>query len=457
MGRLSLNVLLSFAQFEREVTAERIRDKFAASKRKGLWMGGRVPLGYDLKERQLRVNPAEAKLVRSLYERYLALGCVSKLHAELNAHGLVSKQRISRRGLASGGVPYSRGALYELLKNRLYLGEITYRGEIHCGQHEAIVERSVWERVQQHLARGRTARREGTRARVPSLLLGRVYSDSGARYTPTHSSKRDKRYRYYVLQSAGPQRAISAPLGRISALNLESLVLQRLLAWLNDPLALLDALSNPGDDTALAQTLLAAASARCRAWPTLSSEQLREFVRAAVVKVTIGPANIAIAMSKCAWRALLLAVIDNTVYESEDDLIELSVEACQQRRGRATRLVISRDTPGCADSQDHRRLVQTLAQAHQWLAQLRSGEVSLRRMGAAVGKSERYVSKVICAAFLAPDLVEALLGGYAPPTLTLAELTKELPWDWDQQRRRFAAVLGAKRTALHPESVPCNP
>ena len=161
MGRLTLNVLLSFAQFEREVTAERIRDKFAASKRKGLWMGGRVPLGYDLTERQLRVNETEAKRVRSLYARYLALGCVSKLRSELNAQGMVSKQRLSRRGGASGGVPYSRGALYELLKNRLYLGEIPYRGAVYPGQHEAIVERSLWERVQQHLARGRTARRSG--------------------------------------------------------------------------------------------------------------------------------------------------------------------------------------------------------------------------------------------------------------------------------------------------------
>ena len=300
MGRLTLNVLLSFAQFEREVTAERIRDKFAASKRKGLWMGGRVPLGYDLKERELRVNLAEAKRVRGLYERYLALGCVAKLRAELNAQGLVSKQRLSRRGLASGGVAYSRGALYELLKNRLYLGEITYRGEVYPGQHEAIVERGLWEQVQQHLARGRKARREGTRARVPSFLLGLLYNDSGARYTPTHSSKGAKRYRYYMLQAGSAQQPISGPVERISALDLEAVVLQRLLAWLSEPLPLLDALSHPGDDTLLAQTLLAAARARCRAWPTLTGPQVRECVRAVMVKVTIGPGKIIIGLSKSA-------------------------------------------------------------------------------------------------------------------------------------------------------------
>jgi DNA invertase Pin-like site-specific DNA recombinase len=453
MGRLTLNVLLSFAQFEREVTAERIRDKFAASKRKGLWMGGRVPLGYDLKERQLHVNETEAKLVRGFYERYLALGCVSRLRAELNAQGIASKQRLSRRGVASGGVPYSRGALYELLKNRLYLGEITYRGEIYPGQHEAIVERSLWERVQQHLARGRKARREGTRARVPSLLLGLLYSDSGARYTPTHSSKRAKRYRYYV-QAASPQQAIGAPLGRICALDLEALVLQRLLAWLSEPLALLDALSHPGDDTALAQTLLAAASARCRAWPALIGEQVREFVRAVLVKVTIGPDNIVIAVSKTAVRAGLLEVAHSPCYEPEDDLLELRVQASLQRRGHAIRLVVSQNAQGAVHSQDERTLVHSFAQAHQWLEQLLSGEASsLRMIARAAGKSERYVSKLIRLAFLAPDLVEALLEGRAPSRLTLAELTDQLPWDWNEQRRRFAVVLSAKKTSPHARSA----
>ena len=232
-------------------------------------------------------------------------------------------------------------------------------------------------------------------------------------------------------------------------------MLQRLLAWLSDPLALLDALSHPGDDTALAQTLLTAASARCRAWPTLTSEQVRGFVRAVLVTVTIGPQSIAIALSKSALRALLLAGADNAFYEPEDDLIELSVEACLQRRGRATRLVISREMPGAVHSQEELRLAHTLAQAHQWLELLLRGELSsLRMIAAAVGKSERYVSKVIRTAFLAPDLVEAVLEGRAPPELTLAELTKDLPWNWNEQRHRFAGVLGANRTFQHPESAP---
>jgi len=202
MGRLSLNVLLSFAQFERELTAERVRDKFAASKRKGLWMGGRVPLGYDLNARQLVINTDQAALVRSVYQRYLELGCVTKLRAALIIQGIVSKRRVSGRGRVSGGVAYSRGALYALLKNRVYLGEIAYRGEIYRGNHEAIVDRALWQQVQQHLGAKRTARRDGAPGRTPSLLLGLLYDDAGQRYTPSHTIHNGKCYRYYVAQRA---------------------------------------------------------------------------------------------------------------------------------------------------------------------------------------------------------------------------------------------------------------
>jgi hypothetical protein len=149
---------------------------------------------------------------------------------------------------------------------------------------------------------------------------------------------------------------------------------------------------------------------------------------------------------------LLLAVPENIFYEAEHDLIELSAEVCLQRRGRAIRLVVSRDEPGCVQSQDNLRLVHIVAQAHQWLEQLLSGEVSsLRIIADSAGKSEGYVSRVVRAAFLAPDLLEAMLEGRAPAQLTLAQLTKDLPWDWNEQRRRFAGVLGAKRSSRQPE------
>ncbi|HEU5296936.1 MAG TPA: recombinase family protein, partial [Burkholderiaceae bacterium] len=211
---------------------------------------------------------------------------------------------MSRHGRVSGALAYSRGALYALLKNRLYRGEIAYRGAIYPGDHAAIVERALWERVQQHLGVKRKARHEGERGRMPSLLVGLVYDHSGERYTPSHTLQHAKRYRYYVAPRPPPTG--DAGRVRIPAEALEALVVQRLQQLLSDQLALLDALSAPGDDAALLQALLNAASARSRAWPTLTPEQLRQLVRAVVVRITVAPDALVLALNKGALRSLLL-------------------------------------------------------------------------------------------------------------------------------------------------------
>jgi DNA invertase Pin-like site-specific DNA recombinase len=455
MGRLTLNVLLSFAQFEREVTAERIRDKFAASKRKGLWMGGRVPLGYDLKARQLVVNDAEAQLVRSLYQRYLELGCVSKLSAELNARGVTSKRRVSRNGAASGAVAYSRGALYALLKNPLYLGEIAYRGQVYPGNHEAILARALWERVQQQLASNRKARREGHRSRAPSLLLGLVYDQSGQRYTPSHTVKNAKRYRYYVAAARRQSHPQAVPRVRIPAADLESVVVQRLLRWLGDKLALLDALSTAQDEAALLQALIAAASAQCHAWPTLAPDQLRALLRAVIINITIGTHTIVIALSKAALRAGLLAGNFRCAADSaaapapgfEDDPIQLTIPARPQRCGREVRLMVTPAEASTTPSRESPALIKALAQGHAWGNQLLRGEArSLRAIAKSAGVSERYVSQVVRSAFLAPDLVEAVLQGRQPAQLTLRQIMQNLPLDWNEQRRMFGFAGDAAPT-----------
>ena len=159
MGRLTLNVLLSFAQFEREVTGERIRDKVAASKKKGMWMGGPVPLGYDLRDHHLFINPEEATIVRKIFTDYLRLGCVSELKRCLDKENPRSKIRVSPEGHSSGGASFSRGALYSLLANKLYLGQIEHRGQVHPGQHKAIIDARIWEKVASQLAENRRCRR----------------------------------------------------------------------------------------------------------------------------------------------------------------------------------------------------------------------------------------------------------------------------------------------------------
>ena len=189
MGRLTLNVLLSFAQFEREIAGERIRDKFAASRRKGMWMGGTIPLGYDVQDRKLIVNKAEAETVRLIFARYLALGCVSSLQADLDRKGVRSKQRILTSGRVLGGSSFGRGALYHLLQNRIYRGEVVHKGTAYPGEHEAIVDEELWNAVQAKLSGNRTRRRQ---ARIESgaILGGLIFDDRGNRMSPTYTVRR---------------------------------------------------------------------------------------------------------------------------------------------------------------------------------------------------------------------------------------------------------------------------
>ena len=201
MGRLTLNVLLSFAQFEREVTGERIRDKIAASKKKGMWMGGYPPLGYDVKDRKLVVNEAEAETVRYIFRRYQELRSVRLLKEHLDAAGIVSKRRTAPDGRPYGGKPIARGALYHMLQNRIYRGEIVHKDQAYPGEHDPIIDDDLWQEVQTTLATNRVDRGAGKGNRHLSLLAGLIYDAHGEPMTPSHAVKKGVRYRYYVSKS----------------------------------------------------------------------------------------------------------------------------------------------------------------------------------------------------------------------------------------------------------------
>jgi site-specific DNA recombinase len=198
MGRLTLNVLLSFAQFEREVTGERIRDKIAASKQKGMWMGGTVPLGYDVRDHCLVVNPKEAATVRLVFQLYIELRSVRQVRDELDRRSIVSKQRVSKSGSRSGGVRFGRGALYQMLANPIYVGEIRHKRVSHPGQHEPIIEKSLWQRVQAMLKQRATRQSGGASRRTPSLLMGKLFDEHGEPLYACGARKGDRRYRYFV-------------------------------------------------------------------------------------------------------------------------------------------------------------------------------------------------------------------------------------------------------------------
>ncbi len=225
MGRLTLNVLLSFAQFEREVTAERIRDKVAASRRKGIWMGGTVPLGYEAKNRRLVQHPEEAGIVRMIFRRFAEVGSATVLARQLREEGVVTKR----------GRPMDKQRVYAILNNRTYLGEAVHKGVSHPGEHEAIVDRETWDRVHAILAESPRHRAARTRAQTPALLKGLLFGPGGEAFSPTHTRKNGRLYRYYVSQAVIRRGAGACPVGRVPAGEVEAAVVDQLRAVFRRP------------------------------------------------------------------------------------------------------------------------------------------------------------------------------------------------------------------------------
>ncbi len=305
MGRLTLNVLLSFAQFEREVTGERIRDKIAASKRKGMWMGGSVPLGYDLKDRHLIVNLGEAGQVRQIFQLYVEFGCVRKLKEHLEKTGVRSKIRMSRLGRRSGGGAHSRGALYKILGNRIYLGEIPHKENSYPGEHEAIIDQQLWRQVHMKMAENVHVRRHGRNANTPSLLRGLLYDKEGHRFTPSHAVKNGKRYRYYVLPHIAKDGPNDEP-DRIPAQEIENLIISKLREFFRSPDQVISSLARPGDDVAITRELVQASESYAEGLNTISAAQLNEMLTEIMLRATVLRGSVGIRFSLSAVRSQLL-------------------------------------------------------------------------------------------------------------------------------------------------------
>ena len=242
MGRLTLNVLLSFAQFEREVTAERIRDKIAASKKKGMWMGGVVPLGYDAIDRKLVVNETEADTVRTVFNLYLSHGSVRRVKQEADRLGLCTKTRKPNNGRRQGGEPFTSGHLYKLLSNPLYIGEVVHKGNRYAGEHAPLIDCETWDAVTSKLKANAVNRRNGANSKVPSLLAGLLFDDAGRRMKPSHADKAGRRYRYYVSETDDEARQDAATGWRLPAGAVEDAVITEICAFLDDRVRLAKAL-----------------------------------------------------------------------------------------------------------------------------------------------------------------------------------------------------------------------
>ena len=286
MGRLTLNVLLSFAQFEREVTGERIRDKIAASKKKGLWMGGFVPIGYGANDRTLVINEPEAAKVREIFRLYLEHRCVRRVQAELDRLKLTTSCYVAKTGRVSGGVPFSRGHIYRILSNPIYAGDIEHKGARHPGQHPAIVDPETWDAVQAMLRSNSQGHRTRSNAKEPSLLAGLLYDQHGNRFTPTHAVKNGKRYRYYVLQPKGTSHEKASPL-RVSAGEIEAIVVGQIRAVLSDPERMIEAVALPGAKPNMLREALSKARTLATALVDASPQNRRAVIAKFVARIVL--------------------------------------------------------------------------------------------------------------------------------------------------------------------------
>jgi site-specific DNA recombinase len=444
MGRLTLNVLLSFAQFEREVTGERIRDKIAASKRKGMWMGGRVPVGYTVKDQKLLVHTAEADQVKKIFRLYLKFGCVAKLKARLDHDGVKSKERLSASGVKSGGMSYSRGALYTLLQNRIYLGKIPHRDATYAGEHDAIIPQELWDKVQNRLSSNNKVRRNGGNAKSPSLLVGLLYDDQGNRFTPSHAVKRGKRYRYYVSQAAIHHRAAdkSGPT-RIPAEELEGLVCRRIQSLLSSPEQLLQSIGVESDGAATSKLLITAGKQLAKIWQAKSPAEQREFLSAVITRIVVHETNLEVAIVQPELRASLIGDRSSRLPNRErhvekrtKDVFKLMIDARVKRCGGEVRLLVLADSANEAPARPVPSLIKAVVRAHPWSEKIIRGELTgLRSIAELTGLDEHYAGRILNCSFLAPDIVEAILDGRQPADLTVQKLLRSLPLPWAEQRQ----------------------
>lgn len=378
MGRLTLNVLLSFAQFERELSSERVRDKVAASRRKGKWTGGTVPLGYEARDKKLVINPSEAETVRTIFRRYIELQSFGRLVADLDKRGIVTKRRNTKVKKFNGGIPFTYGPLAHFLKNRIYIGETGHGGKWYPGEHKAIIDRKTFDKVQELLAAGAN-KRKVKRSESGALLMGKLFDDRGNAMSPSFSSKNGARYRFYVSSAIlRGRKAEAGSVARVSATDIEQMLIKALGERLKIDQAAVDA-------------------------DVIGTYVVRAELSSRAVKLSTTPA--------AKIRSNKFSVPWQVHKPNSATIVEAGGE-----------------------SQPDARLVQAFVRAHAWLRDLRSNKYStVEALAASAKLHPKLVRQELRYAFMAPDITTAILNGDQPATLTLAQIPKTLPLAWSHQ------------------------
>jgi site-specific DNA recombinase len=522
LGRLNLHMVLSFAQYEREVIAERIRDKMGAARRRGKYQGGVPPLGYDVDRpnKRLVVNDEEAVLVRYIFRRYLQLGSTVALLKELAAEGHLTKAWVTQKGKQRPGRPWNKAHIYRLLGNPVCIGKVSHKGEIFEGEHEGIIEQALWDEVQEKLKGNHRARGNESRSQTPALLKGILRCGScGASMGVTFTKQHGRQYRYYLCHQANRQGYHACPVKTVSAGIIEGAVigllkdvfrspemvartLQAVQAREAEEKARLDAdkqriegelaqvraaaiplvenlkqgksafvreeldglearraelecglvevsaeLSQLTHEPVSRRDLVAELTTLDNVWDNLFPGEQRRIVRLLVNEVVIHPDSIEIALAAFGVRSLVHEMQGKdgampegcTIDRMADGTAVLRLPMRFKKRGGRKEIVLPEghgSTP--TYSPEQRKLLLTLARAHRWKELLESGTYpTVKALAAALNLDRSYVAKLLNLTLLAPDIIDAAVGGNEPAGLTIARLREGVPVSWNEQRERF--------------------
>jgi len=420
MGRLTLNVLLSFAQFEREVTSERIRDKIGASKRKGLWVGGVVPLGYQAKDRKITVVEQEAKTVHHIFRRYLEVGSINLLLTDLRTTGVKTKVRPLSSGRTTGGIPFTRGGLGSFLRNRFYIGEVSYKDEIFPGEQTAILDRKLFDAVQTKLDQQRTTHNKA-RQQSDSLLMGRIFDSRGNRMTPSYAVKKGIRHRYYISASLMQgQKYKASKLNRVPAVEIEQLVISSVRKHL--------AAAPDKEMSAEASTPL----------------NDKEIISTYVTRIDVKQDHLAIQLAVPELQSGTPDQVDagDRDRRGRPKVKVLVVPWKKTPSKRAREIIAPAATSPRQDirpirAETRAKLVNAIAKGRHWLTELTAETVTdVEQIAEREKCSIRQVNRTITLAFLAPTLVQAAVDGRLPRGIGAASF-REFPAEWARQHEKL--------------------
>ena len=430
MGRLTLNVLLSFAQFEREVAGERIRDKIAASKAKGIWMGGYIPVGYECQDRKLSPKADDAQMVKFIFNRYLELGSVLKLQEDLKGQGIRIPATMTKRGKFKDARSYNMNSLYNLLKNPIYIGQIKHRDKVYLGQHQPIIEKSIWNKVQNLLNQNYVNNEHSLKAQSPSLLAGKIFDIDGNYFASVHGNKNKRRYHYYINKNLKYKEVVAVNgIRRLPSQELDDLVESEFLKLLST--VSISKNFNRLDIDRL-RLLIKESNELLKNWSNLNLNARHLKIRCSLVKVIVSPNEVTLNWDRQHFLNVVMDLNEmlQPLISSQNIKVIIPLKLVQIKQ--RNKLIVG--------DINHEKslspaLIADVCKAYVWNQELVQRKyATVKELAADQGKDHTYVSAMLRFAWLAPDIVESILCGVVPPTFTVRTIRKLKSSNWQIQR-----------------------